>query len=979
MERENYYLLLELSVDPPENDPKVIQEAIKTKQSQWSRYRNHPTKSVQAKQYIGMIPDIRKVMTDPDLRKKEADEAKGMLKNQVSEKFEKIDRHIALLISKGIISKTEIAGLSKIDSVEEADILDRIKKNEKSLKLDREIRLLINKGKIGNKKIANLAKKYAVGEEKIRDRITKTEEDILAEIDKYLEYCREQDYLSENIIEKLAKIYSVKESLIMSRIKSPIKPEDPDRKFKRAKPLDKSLEKLIEDNLKIVGCSSLYEFLEVSQESNLEFLQEISKEKEMDIRKIGQKDAVMTAGSFLAGHCIVIFKTKKSRSAYDLTLKRSRLKELDSDIVVAGMDKKIRPEYFEFLIQKAISLGMDIEEAFDYVHEYCENEKIAVEERKRLFAVKKGKIIFMEKWAADLDPKKPSFWALVGAAVVIFIMIAVSINLTGNMIQAARLKSAYENVMSSLEKEQDLEKKEKVLKTFLNSYSDTKYAAAFNEKIGEIHKEIETRDYELTAQNAKPLYEKKKYEDLKVVYEKYLNQYPQSIYAAKIKKEIAEIPGLIDDRDFEALKAVADKDYSEKLMAYNWYAEKHPDGKHISDVKKLVMEMVSQYYDLLKQDLNTCEKEENWQKCIQFCKNFIEKFKVFDQAGEVEGLKIKYEKRLGYEADLTKMNEQVNEFLKEYDFEAAKMNYSAYLNAYSELPAYMKEKVTRALERVEEAHQTFLDEEKEWEKLILYVNDTLPDLPDKIKKMKDFIQKSPSGRHTEEANLKLSEMEGEYGKWVVLKKEEEQSRQWFELLAFLKNPKLNLSGKIQKIETFVRQYPTGMYIQNAKDMLEQLKKEKSTEEERIRRKKEILARILKEKEKMIAIIKKSGNRFVYNGNETVTDKTTGLMWTLLDSSVEVGECIDYQTAGEYISKITVGGYKDWRLPTVNELVNIYKTKPFFPSGGAEWYWTSDIIWHGWNKKVNIVNTKPETVWNKEQVELFQCGWVRAVR
>ncbi len=72
MQRENYYILLELSVDPPENDPEIIEKAIQTKKIEWSRLRNHPTKGLQIQKFINMIPDIENVMRDETLRQEEA-------------------------------------------------------------------------------------------------------------------------------------------------------------------------------------------------------------------------------------------------------------------------------------------------------------------------------------------------------------------------------------------------------------------------------------------------------------------------------------------------------------------------------------------------------------------------------------------------------------------------------------------------------------------------------------------------------------------------------------------------------------------------------------------------------------------------------------------------------------------------------------------------------------------------------------------
>ena len=67
-----------------------------------------------------------------------------------------------------------------------------------------------------------------------------------------------------------------------------------------------------------------------------------------------------------------------------------------------------------------------------------------------------------------------------------------------------------------------------------------------------------------------------------------------------------------------------------------------------------------------------------------------------------------------------------------------------------------------------------------------------------------------------------------------------------------------------------------------------------------------------------------------NANVAV-DKKTGLMWTMLDSFLAYRECLNYEDAQQYVKDLETGRYKDWRLPTENELVGIYKQKPFFPT------------------------------------------------
>jgi hypothetical protein len=54
-------------------------------------------------------------------------------------------------------------------------------------------------------------------------------------------------------------------------------------------------------------------------------------------------------------------------------------------------------------------------------------------------------------------------------------------------------------------------------------------------------------------------------------------------------------------------------------------------------------------------------------------------------------------------------------------------------------------------------------------------------------------------------------------------------------------------------------------------------------------------------------------------NPTWTDPATGLMWTKKDN----GSIVDWNQADAYCSNLQLAGYKDWRLPAVEELQGIY--------------------------------------------------------
>ncbi|MEI6435977.1 MAG: DUF1566 domain-containing protein [Bacteroidota bacterium] len=81
-----------------------------------------------------------------------------------------------------------------------------------------------------------------------------------------------------------------------------------------------------------------------------------------------------------------------------------------------------------------------------------------------------------------------------------------------------------------------------------------------------------------------------------------------------------------------------------------------------------------------------------------------------------------------------------------------------------------------------------------------------------------------------------------------------------------------------------------------------------------------------------------------NGDETVTDNTTGLMWQKSDG----GE-MTWENAATFCDNLTLAGKTDWRLPTGIELfsINNYNhlnpalNTVYFTATAAEYWWTSE--------------------------------------
>ncbi|MBN1420534.1 MAG: DUF1566 domain-containing protein [Planctomycetes bacterium] len=96
-------------------------------------------------------------------------------------------------------------------------------------------------------------------------------------------------------------------------------------------------------------------------------------------------------------------------------------------------------------------------------------------------------------------------------------------------------------------------------------------------------------------------------------------------------------------------------------------------------------------------------------------------------------------------------------------------------------------------------------------------------------------------------------------------------------------------------------------------------------------------------------------RFVDNGDDTVTDNCTGLMWqqttadTNGDGTVTDGDQLAWDHAIDYCNDLDFAGHSDWRLPNVRELQSIVDYGRFDPAidpvfeaqaSSRYYYWSS---------------------------------------
>ena len=94
--------------------------------------------------------------------------------------------------------------------------------------------------------------------------------------------------------------------------------------------------------------------------------------------------------------------------------------------------------------------------------------------------------------------------------------------------------------------------------------------------------------------------------------------------------------------------------------------------------------------------------------------------------------------------------------------------------------------------------------------------------------------------------------------------------------------------------------------------------------------------------------------FIDNGDSTVTNTDTGLMWELKTDdggNRDKDNIYNWEEALSYCESLDLAGYDDWRLPNINELqllVDYTKCSPsinttFFPDTLSAFYWSSTTL------------------------------------
>lgn len=482
-----------------------------------------------------------------------------------------------------------------------------------------------------------------------------------------------------------------------------------------------------------------------------------------------------------------------------------------------------------------------------------------------------------------------------------------------------KASDGYQTVKSKLDGRLP-EEKITLLQEYLDAHPGSKHTLEIQTQLLEISEKLQAREFEKVELSISALPVDEHYEKKAVAaYEDFLERFPGTRYEKEIRQAIFKIKDLIDQHYYHELKHAARLNFNERLKIYRDYLTKFPSGNYSKDVEVLIEDMGTRYLEYLGTETDQCEAKQKWAPCIKKLDDFIAAYQ-----GVPLGIKAdKLKKQMTDKRDFLQLRRQVLE--TGTDYQKGYGLYASYLEGNPD--STQKAAVEKEMDEL----SVHLKGQKQWLSVKRYAGNSKYSLINRIQKVEQYLQKNTTGPFAGDAHRMLGRLEAER----------------------------KLSLRQQQIQAQKRK---------AQEQLQREKAQRLQREARIRRLQSQLKSQLS-----------ASDRFRTIGNNTVVDQTTGLTWALLDSQQELGGCIDYEAANQYVQNLSLDGNQDWRLPTASELASLFKKPPYYPSAGNQWFWSSETYAKGYHSVVVVVTDKPETRFEREHRKLSECGVVRAVR
>ena len=458
-------------------------------------------------------------------------------------------------------------------------------------------------------------------------------------------------------------------------------------------------------------------------------------------------------------------------------------------------------------------------------------------------------------------------------------------------------------------------------------------------------------------------------EDDKIaILEDYISYQKEDTYVDLAQKRIHRIEKEFEEKTYrEVMKEVkrlsVDDDYElAASQIYNRYLERYPEGTHADEIREKLFDISDVVDDAeFKRIVNATYPD--YQSRIEAHLGYLREYPFGRNKSEIEAKLSEI-----VEEYYIHISKQIRQCQRQKEYDRCIKLCDSFMNYFGRHPRSDEIK----------QYKSELAEQKDYATLLSEIKSAGRDYQKNKQLYLDFLGKNPNTIYYEDIEAKVKRIEARL----------REIKDWEEVAEFSRNPEYRIDDRIEIVDRYIQQHPSSTQLSKAKSILRNLTQEQRLREQRYldaqKRKRDTQmkkekARIDREQRIAQKMVQQIGRRYVANGDGTVTDKSTGLMWCILDSYIMSSRCLDYSEAEDYVEGLSTAGHSDWRFPSGSELAKIYKTTPFFQPRGAQWYWTSEVVARGYHEEVLVVTSEQEKVFKRLFKGINQCGAVRAVR
>jgi hypothetical protein len=313
------------------------------------------------------------------------------------------------------------------------------------------------------------------------------------------------------------------------------------------------------------------------------------------------------------------------------------LQALNVDIDLAVTGNTMHHAQYDYLVRQAIRFGTLPEEAQKHIRDYCRS---------------KGWTILLPKKKINLKRY------LMVASIVLIVITLAGASFWFIYYNQQRRANEYLHMRAEASRKPSLEAQLAYIQAYQDRQRKQVYIAKAQQDIEALYKRVEYRDLKQLQQRKAELRAREEFEDITVLLEGFMAKYPQSAHNAELKHELAQIPRLIDKRDFNRITALPPQRYAIIGPAISAYLRNHPQGTHIPEVNQIAKRIEKPYYEQLSRELAACEQSQTWQKCSALGTPYIDLYKDSKYALRLRRKRDEYLRNTQGEAILASLRSQ---------------------------------------------------------------------------------------------------------------------------------------------------------------------------------------------------------------------------------------------------------------------------------------------------------------------------------